>query len=715
MVIKMEKKLWRKSIVFVLVIVYIGTLIFPITSVISTVNIDSSTNYENVTNNENTNTEYWALLIAVAVYADDPQQNRPLMLEEVDDFYDVLLECPWWQEDHIKVIKGEDATIINIIEGLKWLDEKEDENDISVVYITTHGFPLGLDIPPFDEADGTDEALVSFWGFAYPNLYIWDDELNFYLNLLESYGVCLIVDSCYAGGFNDSPNMNIINRRFNSIKSENTKPVSDLMEGFLEDVSGQGRVVLMASREDEVSYSGGFAPYLIDGLRGYGDSNDDGVISAEEAFFYTEPRAKMQHPTMYDGFPGELPLLTSNIESDASKNKYEKEFIKNQSYHETSFSGNAKICGYVTDNTTFQPIENAVIEVISGDYWGYRNETISDTSGYYCIEVAPGAIMMFASSKGYMQKRSQHLTVQENEIKWINFTLEPAPQEKSKICGFIIDSETKDPIEKAYVFLEWGGWQERYWNETYSDSEGFYSINAAAGGIDLYFSSTNYFPNYSDEYKISDFETLWLNISLNPKPPENSVLCGYITDSDTGFPIDNANIFLEWQDENNNIFENQTRTDTSGFYSINVAPGETHLSIYASGYREEYTYRNDAKENDILWINASMDQDMIQVDLQKPLSAIYVNDNRIIPYSKCIIFGDIEIEAFVHDFWFRSRNYDAVKVEFYIDGVLKNTVFSEPFTYNFNEKANGEHIIKVIAYDKENNSVEDEITVLKLF
>ena len=93
-----------------------------------------------------------------------------------------------------------------------------------------------------------------------------------------------------------------------------------------------------------------------------------------------------------------------------------------------------------------------------------------------------------------------------------------------------------------------------------------------------------------------------MNISLTPKPPENSRVCGYITDSETGFTIENAMIYLEWQDEHNNRIENQTRTDISGFYSMNVAAGETHLYIYASDYRDESTYRNDAHENDILWI-----------------------------------------------------------------------------------------------------------------
>ena len=254
-------------------------------------------------------TEYWALLVAVGVYADDPQQNRPLMLEEVDDFYDLLLESDVWSEDHIKLIKGEDGTVGNIISGFKWLDQMEDEDDISLVYLTTHGGPLGFDIPPFDEEDGTDEVLASFWHFAYDYRFIYDDQINYRLNTLESKAVCMIVDSCYAGGFNDGPNW-IKNK-------QSSMTAKDLIIGFGEELSGQNRVILMASREDELSYSGGFAPYLIDGFRGYADINSDDIVTAEEAFYYAEPRTYRQHPTIFDNFPDELPIVYLN---DAIKN-----------------------------------------------------------------------------------------------------------------------------------------------------------------------------------------------------------------------------------------------------------------------------------------------------------------------------------------------------------------------------------------------------------
>ena len=76
----------------------------------------------------NEETEFWALLVAVGEYADDPRQDRPDMLKEVDDLYDLLLQSDIWSEDHIKVIKAEDATVSNILYGLRWLDKMEESS-----------------------------------------------------------------------------------------------------------------------------------------------------------------------------------------------------------------------------------------------------------------------------------------------------------------------------------------------------------------------------------------------------------------------------------------------------------------------------------------------------------------------------------------------------------------------------------------------------------
>ena len=662
--------------------------------------------------------DYWGLLIAVGVYADDSNQNRPLMLSEVDVFHSHLLASPLWKEDHIKVIKGEEATLNNIFEGFAWLESKETSDDTSVIYITTHGYPLGFDIPPIDEADGTDEALISFWGFAYPTAVLWDDELNVLLNRLESQGVCLIVDSCYAGGFNDPPDWGTVHVPF-TMQSNAGQP-TEWASGFAEEIRGQGRVVIMASHEDEVSFSGGFAPYFIDGLRGYADSNNDGIISAEEAFYYTEPRTNRQHPTLYDGYDGELPLLSYNTDPEMKENSGSIASKLNGG-EDNPYSGildpnePSLLCGYVTDAVTGEAIEGASLTVIQGDYMdGFWNQTVTDTHGYFSMHIRSGDVMIFSQATGHLNQRLGPYTVQEQGIVWCNISMEPHPEETARIYGYITTVETGEPIDNAHVYIDWGNWMEGYTNETFSDVDGFYTINVAAGTVELSISRTGYIQKNIDRYELSDNQILWLNMSLTPHPKEDAMVCGYITEADTGIPLGDAQVYLEWQDEYYNTLDNETMTDQSGFYSMNVAAGETHLEIDKREYQSYSSYRNDVCSDGVLWQNISLEKELFQVEIQKPLQAVYINNNRIIPHSTCIVLGAIDIEVLTHDFWYRSQNDNVERVEFYIDGNLKSTVYTEPFSWAWDETSAGMHELKVIVYDTAGNTFEEIRSVLHL-
>jgi len=254
-------------------------------------------------------TEYWALIFAVGIYKNHPNQNRLSMLEAADDLYNSLLTHSNWNEENIHIVKGEEATGANLIRELMWLIENEDNNDYSLIYLTTHGSPLKdqngdiIDIPPKDEADGSDEILVMYDGFENWYSFIWDDLLNFFLGMLQSKGICLIVDSCYSGGFNDDYIVDSIEDI--SYKSFNEEFGNELLQ--------QNRVILMSSEESTVSYGSYFSFHLIDGFNGIADylGNNDGINSAEESFYYAQSKVDLlgwQHPTILDNFPGEFPI-----------------------------------------------------------------------------------------------------------------------------------------------------------------------------------------------------------------------------------------------------------------------------------------------------------------------------------------------------------------------------------------------------------------------
>lgn len=309
----MKNKSQKLYYTICLIILFTMGSFYPVTiDAVQTSNILYDTNTKEIIQPPeiiNDNTNYWALLIAVGVYKDTPNMDRPTMLYEVGNLYTTLLSSQNWKENNIQVIAGENATLLNILRGFKWLDQMEGEGDTCFVYLTTHGFPILADLPPFDENDNMDEALATYNGFLpYNNPWSWeplanplgiitDDLINFLLNNLEAKGVCMIVDSCYSGGFNDNWNYGY----------------SDLT--YMKTSTGNNRIVLTSVGEKDISWGSYFSHFLAEGMKGYADSNRDGICSVEEIFQYATPFALSLglNPQIFDQYPGELALIETGF------------------------------------------------------------------------------------------------------------------------------------------------------------------------------------------------------------------------------------------------------------------------------------------------------------------------------------------------------------------------------------------------------------------
>jgi|GEM_PF-2323668 len=98
------------------------------------------------------------------------------------------------------------------------------------------------------------------------------------------------------------------------------------------------------------------------------------------------------------------------------------------------------------------------------------------------------------------------------------------------------------------------------------------------------------------------------------------------------------------------------------------------------------------------------------LEITKPLkNSIYIKNHRVFPFIGTWIFGEIDIEVNASD------EHGIDKVEFYINGVLKATDSTPPYTWKWSERTFGRYTIKIIAYDNFGNSAVKEIKVWKFF
>jgi len=229
------------------------------------------------------------------------------------------------------VLTEAQASHAGIEAAFQWLDAHEDEDTLVLFAFSGHGGQLPDD--DGDESDGLDEFLATYdtdeVSGGLVNV-IRDDELDAWLSELESDRVVVLLDSCFSAGMMDSsamPSADLIPRGTDLPEGLRSQPqAGGVPDGILFDLRQPGREILTASDIDQVSWESGllrhgvFTYFLLLALVDpAADTNDNGWVSAEEAFPYLAPRvdgyiweategAYHQNPRIYDGVPGSLNL-----------------------------------------------------------------------------------------------------------------------------------------------------------------------------------------------------------------------------------------------------------------------------------------------------------------------------------------------------------------------------------------------------------------------
>ncbi|MBX3073276.1 tetratricopeptide repeat protein [Candidatus Obscuribacterales bacterium] len=138
----------------------------------------------------------WALVIGISNFK-DPSINLKFAAKDATDFGNFLVTSEKFKEDHVKTLTDQEATRENIVAmlGEKWLGKNAREDDLIVVYVSSHGSHSQEDAGGvnFLVAHDTDKNSLLATGIPMQWLSKMISEQ------VKSNRVVLILDVCHSG------------------------------------------------------------------------------------------------------------------------------------------------------------------------------------------------------------------------------------------------------------------------------------------------------------------------------------------------------------------------------------------------------------------------------------------------------------------------------------------------------------------------------------
>jgi hypothetical protein len=251
--------------------------------------------------------QIWACVIGISKY-NVARPNLKYAAADALSFYEYLIRDLGVPKDHIWLLLDEQATQFRVKEALgEFLKSKAGETDQIIIYFAGHG--AVEDNPQSPDGDGLSKYLLT-WdtdpGKLYSTGFPMDEVANIFSRIRAERKV-FIADTCYSGA---SGGRTIFTRSRRTTISDN----------FLNRLSeGKGWVVLAASKPNEISIEdekiehGVFTFFLLKGLRGEADYDNDSFITIDEIYSYLskkvpEATGQIQHPVKKGDVEGRLIL-----------------------------------------------------------------------------------------------------------------------------------------------------------------------------------------------------------------------------------------------------------------------------------------------------------------------------------------------------------------------------------------------------------------------
>jgi len=232
----------------------------------------------------------YALVIGISEYKFDTVPDLKYPKQDARDFYQFLISDSYanFPKDNVALLTDEDASTQAISREMSRLVMEVDENDLVIIYYSGHGAP-GPDKND-DEKDNHDEYYVTYdtdtsSGVKLYSTGIRDDQFGNWLKSMDSKQVAIFLDSCYSGGATKAT-------KGTTIPGQKALPKNEVFNDF----SFENRLLFAASEENQPSWEstkfkqGVFTHFLLKGLKGEADYDNDGAVQAGELYDYLKPQ-----------------------------------------------------------------------------------------------------------------------------------------------------------------------------------------------------------------------------------------------------------------------------------------------------------------------------------------------------------------------------------------------------------------------------------------
>lgn len=256
--------------------------------------------------------EKFALVIGISRYKNNLRgiSNLKYADEDARAIYDFLQKPTGggFARENMLLLQNEQATTANIREALTHFVTRASENDLLLIFFAGHGAPDPF-YPQNMYVITHDTSVEAMEQTALPMASL----RKFVEQNVRSKRVVLLFDACHSGG----------------LSTEGTRDIANnLANLYLQNLLYQeeGRAIITSSDVNEASREsqkwgnghGVFTYYLLEGLKGYADTNGDRLVSVGELFRYVQQKVRFdtkfaQNPRMLMGENENIALSVARL------------------------------------------------------------------------------------------------------------------------------------------------------------------------------------------------------------------------------------------------------------------------------------------------------------------------------------------------------------------------------------------------------------------